>query len=113
MTNLTARQSEVVDLITSEGLSVPETAERLGCSNANVYKILAREDVQVELVARSRSALAGITPAAVRTVADLASSAKSEYVRLQSALAVLDRVGINEPSQGNTLAIQINLEPKS
>lgn len=112
-TSLTARQSQVVELIAQEGLSVPETAERLSCSPANVYKMLAREDVQVELVSRARSALSAHVPRAVRTVADLATSAKSEYVKLQSSLAILDRVGLSQPDQSPSLAIQINLDTRS
>ena len=108
--SLTARQSEVVNLLTVEGLSQTETAERLGVSLSVVNRIVHREDVQAELVSRSRSALSAYVPKAVRTVADLASSAKSEYVKLQAAVAILDRVGLSQPDQSSTLAIQINLD---
>ena len=111
---LTARQSEILDMRTTDGLTVKQIADRLSISRAAVYAVLRVDKVREELIARSRSALAHASYDAVNTLIKLNKSARSELVRYHAASAILDRSGVSADShsQGG-LAIQINLEVPS
>lgn len=109
-TNLTARQEEVVNALTENGGDVHATAAQLNCTAPNIWKMMRHPKVQEEMVAQSRMALAKHMLPAVASIASLSQAAKSEYVRLEASKAILDRVGLSEPKDNNTLAIQINLD---
>lgn len=54
---------------------------------------------RLEIVRQISGRLVDISDRAVRTLADLMDNAKSEMVRMQSAIAVLDRIGLSPVQQ--------------
>ena len=107
---LNPKQRKIVKLVTEQGLSQAEAAKELSISHSYVSKIMARQDVQEHILAEARMSLGSLAPSAVNTLAKLTRNAKSEFVQLQAATAILDRVGLSEPDTSATLAIQINLD---
>lgn len=88
----TAKQKKLVDTVTSRGCSVAEAAAECNISVNNAYRDLRIPHVRQYLVERSSEAVVQLAPYAAHVMRGLITSARSEYVRLQAAQDILNRV---------------------
>lgn len=103
----------LVDAIVIDGLAVAEAAKVAGYSSPSAaYNALRRDSTREYRDQLVASRLADLSSVAVDALERLVSGAKSEKVRLDAAVAILDRTGhapgkIHGPLGG--INIQINL----
>ncbi len=99
---LTPMQAAFVDAFVSNGGHKTEAAIEAGYSKdtarSQAYELLAKPHVIQAIMARTMNELVMQSPVAVQRLHDLLS-AKSEYVRLQAAQDVLNRVGLKAPDR--------------
>jgi phage terminase small subunit len=95
-------QAAFVDAFVSNGGHKTEAAIEAGYSKdtarSQAYELLAKPHVIQAIMARTMNELVMQSPVAVQRLHDLLS-AKSEYVRLQAAQDVLNRVGLKAPDR--------------
>lgn len=65
----------------------------------NAWRLLQRPEAIQALMQLSAAALGSHVPAAISQVAKLSLRAKSEYVKLEAAKDILDRVGLTAPKR--------------
>jgi hypothetical protein len=98
---LSAMQLALVENMLVLGMSQTEAALAAGYSRGQdrngaavaAHRVLRLPKVQAYMVQRVHEALATGSVRALSTIMQLASSAKSDYVRLEAAKDVLDRAG--------------------
>lgn len=99
---LTPMQQAFVDAFVSNGGHKEEAAIEAGYSRetarVQAYELLGKPHVMQAIMARTMNELIMQGPAAAQRLHDLLS-AKSEYVRLQAAQDVLNRIGIKAPDR--------------
>ncbi len=99
---LTTMQQAFVDAFVSNGGHKEQAALDAGYSRetarVQAYELLSKPHVMQAIVSRTMNELIMQSPVAVQRLHDL-MDAKSEYVRLQAAQDVLNRVGIKAPDR--------------
>jgi len=112
----------LVDTLVAEGVTIKDAALKAGYSpgrdgesaRANGSRTLRLMHVQQYYLRCVQDALMQGSAAAVRTLSHLNDTAKSEYVKMQAATAILDRAGFAKRDQSiniysNELTINIDL----
>jgi hypothetical protein len=102
-------EAALVNLVTTS-CSKKQAAETAGLTREYLSRALSKAHVQARFLALMRERLSAMAPRALDTVEDLLTC-DSSYVRLQSAVTVLDRIGLGtvEAAQGSTEVI-INID---
>jgi hypothetical protein len=90
---ITPRLDAALHVLVTSACTQEAAAKAAGLSRAHFCKMLAKPHVQARFQALLRERLSGMAPRALGTVDELLDC-ESSYVRLQSAVAVLDRVGL-------------------
>ena len=103
-TGLTEKQTALVEHLVANGGTVKRAAEVAGFAEGDsgrvsAQKALALPKVQAYMMERMRQELGVKATLAVHQVAKLAQNAKSEYVQLEAAKDIMDRVGLKEPDK--------------
>lgn len=113
---LTPMQEAFVDAFVSNGGNRTDAAISAGYSKATAreqaYELLAKPHIMQAIMARTMNELIVQSPAAVQRLRSLLQ-AKSEYVALQAAQDLLNRVGLKAPDRvDHKLAgnIQVNID---
>ena len=101
---LTKKQRELVDLILTTGMSVPECADHLGRHATNLYRDLRKPHVKRHLQERIQEHQGVLAAYATRTQQQLLSS-DSDHVRASVAENILDR-SLGKPIQRTALNVQ-------
>jgi IS30 family transposase len=101
---LTTKQRELVDLIMTTGMSVPECADHLGRAATNLYRDLRKPHVKRYLQERTLEHIGVLAPYAAKTQQALLSS-DSDHVRASVAENILDR-HLGKPIQRQALNVQ-------
>jgi phage terminase small subunit len=99
---LTRRQAAFVDALLRNGGNKREAALEAGFSqhtaHVQAHEVMRLPHVIAALMERSMIELAGQAPKAINTLAVLMEG-KSEYVRLEAAKDLLDRLGLRAPDR--------------
>jgi len=119
---LTDKQRALVDTLVAEDVTIKEAALKAGYSpgkdgesaRVNGSRTLRLGHVQQYYLKCVQDALTQGSAAAVRTLSHLNDAAKSEYVKMQAATAILDRAGFAKRDQSvhissNELTVNIDL----
>jgi|TARA_R110000751_G_scaffold71685_5_gene145519 phage terminase small subunit len=96
--SLTKRQTALIDVMVTEGLSPAKAAPKAGYADGksgyvSANRTLKLPHVQQYLMQRMNEEFGVAATLAVGTVRRLAQGAKSEYVQLQASQDLLDRAG--------------------
>lgn len=101
---LTRKQSDLVDLIMTTGMSIAECAAKLNRDASNLYRDLRKPHVMKEMQARTLEHMGLLAPYAARTQEQLLT-ADSDHVRASVAENILDRY-LGKPVIRSQVAIQ-------
>lgn len=100
---LTKKQKAFVDALFENGGDKEQAALEAGYAKASArtqaYQILHSPNVAQAILERTAIELASAAPSAALSIRTLAGGAKSEYVRLQAAQDLLDRIGMRAPEK--------------
>ena len=100
--SLTPMQERLVHAVVVDGMTVTEAAKVAGYSSPSAAHNATRSDaVRQAMHALVLDQIANHAPRSLKAVADLMSSAKSEYVKLQAAQDLLDRAGYKPPEKND------------
>lgn len=103
-------QHLVDEMVENGGDVVAASAEAGYADVRGAYRALKEAHVQEALVSGLRRRLARLGPAAMQSLLNLSQSARSEKVRLDAALAVLDRLGVQPVDAGSQVRIgEVNI----
>jgi phage terminase small subunit len=114
--NLTPKAEAFVLAFVENGGKGPAAARSAGYSPASArsmaQQLLATSKVSEAIASQCIRQLVSSAPSALAVVASLQRNAKSEYVRLEAAKDVLDRVGLSAPKRvhlGGQLSVVFDL----
>jgi phage terminase small subunit len=100
---LTPRQDVFVDAFVGNGGDARAAAQAAGYTSRRldhrVDDLLRQPVVTAEIARRTTQLLARLGPKAVATLQRLVGQARSEYVQLQAAQDLLDRLGMRAPER--------------
>lgn len=100
---LTVQQDAFVDEYVANGGDALKAVAAAGYTSQRPdhrrNQLLAHPTVLAEIQRRTAQALGHLAPRAVATLQRLVGSARSEYVQLQAAMDVLDRLGMRAPER--------------
>lgn len=96
---LTRKQIKAVSLMFDGNLTDKKIAEELNVTPQTIVNWKKKTEFQKMLVDYGYNYLAEFTPQLVKNLLQLSFKSKSDFVRLQATLNVLDRVMVNQKEQ--------------
>jgi phage terminase small subunit len=100
---LTAQQDRFVDVYVRNGGDALRAATEAGYTSQRLdkrtHELLQHPGVVAEIARRTTRRLGHLAPKAAATIDHLIGNARSEYVRLQAAQDLLDRLGMRAPER--------------
>lgn len=117
---LTEQQDAFVDEYVTNGGDAMKAVAAAGYTGQRLDQrrnhLLAHPTVLAEIQRRTAQALGHLAPKALATLSRLVGTARSEYVQLQAAMDVLDRLGMRAPERqehtvSGDLKVVIDLSP--
>jgi hypothetical protein len=101
---LTPKQEEILQALVT-GMNQTDAAEFVGVSREYVCRLCQKDHFLREIDKRVQRMKTLLAPRALANVAKMAESAKSERVRLDANLGILDRSGHGR-ADGNVISLQ-------
>ena len=100
---ITDKQMDFVEQLVTNGGKLEEAAVNAGYSKTSArrqaYALLDKPHVMEAYMRTLANELKANAGGAAKTITQLASGAKSEYVKLQAAQDLLDRIGMKAPDK--------------
>ena len=108
---VTDRQAQLVAHLLHDGATVDEAAKRIGANRAWAYTTLRKQWVREYAQDMRDALLCGLGLRALATAGDLLGQAKSERLRAEIAMDLMNRAGVGDgPKQAPSVLIQFNLD---
>jgi len=102
-TELNERQKKLVDILISDGCSVDEASKLAGYKGKTPavqgYQTLKKPHVAEYMYQQIQQSFGVDSLKARKTLVSLSQTAKSEYVKMESAKDILDRAGFKAPDK--------------
>lgn len=106
--DVTPRQKELVHAMLLDGLTPSAAANAIGADRGWAYTVMQKDSVQEYQMALARAALGGLALKALSTAENLLD-ARSERIRLDAAVDLLNRAGIGV-SGDKAPAVTVNIK---